>query len=70
MMPEFIDFDVFHVRREAVLGIAKNNVPATYTTQEYFAILVYVTGLNEPVIIPFNDAESRDKKYDEVKGLL
>ena len=67
---DFIDFGVAYFHRQAIIGLAVVDVPATPASQEYYAICVYVYNNTQPIMIPYTTAEERDSKYAEFKEMM
>lgn len=70
MEERFIDLRVAYVKKDSIVAVAIADVPANPTHEEIFALSVYIAGIAQPIVIPFDNAEERDNMYNEVKEVL
>lgn len=70
MDDRFIDLRVGYIKKDAIVGIAIADVPANPTHEEIYALYVYIAGIAQPIVVPFDNAEERNNMYNEVKEVL
>lgn len=58
------------IKSSEVLAVTKNIIPATNFTPQYFAMAVYVKGINEPIVHTYEDEEERDEVFAELREAL
>lgn len=57
------------IKLSEIVAVTKNVIPATNFTPQYFAMAVYVKGL-EPIIHTYESEEDRDEIFSEVREAL
>ncbi len=57
------------IKLDEVLAVTKNVIPATNFTPKYFAMCVYVKGI-EPIVHTYEDEEERDDIFAAVRDAL
>ena len=70
MGSRFIDLGVTIVKAESICAVAVSDVPANPTHEEFYTVQVFLSGVAQPIVIPYEKAEDRDAVYSDLKARL
>ena len=66
----FIDLGVAFVNKTSICAVAVADVPANPTHVEFYTVQVFLHGIAQPIVIPYEKVEDRDAVYSDLKAKL